>query len=264
MDHLLVEKLRQRQDELQNIVKQKRAAVKKAPAGNLKFARRKNTVEYYWRSPGAGRYSYIPKKNRRLAAALAQKDYDEKILKCATRELKLINKLLKSCEPNEIDTAYVNSPEGRRALIEPVRPSDEEFRAKWNEQESCCGNFGENDPEFYTLRGERVRSKSEVLIANILFKHGVDYLFECQMYLPGYGNALPDFFVLDLKNRRTIIWEHFGKMDEPSYVERNLRKLSGYLKLGYVIGETLILTFETEKQPISTAVIEDLVKHYFL
>ena len=34
-------------------------------------------------------------------------------------------------------------------------------------------------------------------------------------------------------------------------------------KLGYVIGETLILTFETEKQPISTAVIEDLVKHYF-
>ena len=233
MDHLLVEKLRQRQDELQNIVKQKRAAVKKAPAGNLKFARRKNTVEYYWRSPGAGRYSYIPKKNRRLAAALAQKDYDEKILKCATRELKLINKLLKSCEPNEIDTAYVNSPEGRRALIEPVRPSDEEFRAKWNEQESCCGNFGENDPEFYTLRGERVRSKSEVLIANILFKHGVDYLFECQMYLPGYGNALPDFFVLDLKNRRTIIWEHFGKMDEPSYVERNLRKLSGYLKLGY-------------------------------
>ena len=189
---------------------------------------------------------------------------DEKILKCATRELKLINKLLKSCEPNEIDTAYVNSPEGRRALIEPVRPSDEEFRAKWNEQESCCGNFGENDPEFYTLRGERVRSKSEVLIANILFKHGVDYLFECQMYLPGYGNALPDFFVLDLKNRRTIIWEHFGKMDEPSYVERNLRKLSGYLKLGYVIGETLILTFETEKQPISTAVIEDLVKHYFL
>lgn len=53
-------------------------------------------------------------------------------------------------------------------------------------------------------------------------------------------------------------------MDEPSYVERNLRKLSGYLKLGYVIGETLILTFETEKQPISTAVIEDLVKHYFL
>ena len=231
--------------------------------GGQKSACRKSEVraqEEY----GAGRYSYIPKKNRRLAAALAQKDYDEKILKCATRELKLINKLLKSCEPNEIDTAYVNSPEGRRALIEPVRPSDEEFRAKWNEQESCCGNFGENDPEFYTLRGERVRSKSEVLIANILFKHGVDYLFECQMYLPGYGNALPDFFVLDLKNRRTIIWEHFGKMDEPSYVERNLRKLSGYLKVGYVIGETLILTFETEKQPISTAVIEDLVKHYFL
>ena len=51
---------------------------------------------------------------------------------------------------------------------------------------------------------------------------------------------------------------------DPAYVERNLRKINGYLKLGYIIGETLILTFESESQPISTAVIENTVKHYFL
>jgi hypothetical protein len=53
-------------------------------------------------------------------------------------------------------------------------------------------------------------------------------------------------------------------MGDPAYVERNLRKINGYLKLGYVIGETLLLTFESESQPISTAVIKKMVKHYFL
>ena len=110
----------------------------------------------------------------------------------------------------------------------------------------------------------RVRSKSEILIANTLYDFGVDYLFECKILLPGYGPANPDFFVLDIKNRRTIIWEHLGKMGDPAYVERNLRKINGYLKLGYVIGETLLLTFESESQPISTAVIKKMVKHYFL
>ena len=264
MEYLLLDKLRKRRNELRKIIKKAEASVKRAPDGILKYARRKNTFEYYWKAPGAVRYSYIPKKNRKFAAALAQKSYDEKVLRLARQEEELISKLIKTCEANAIDGAYDNCPEGRKLLIEPVRPSDDEFREEWNKQPSCLLGFGENDPEFYTKRGERVRSKSEVLIANTLYGYGVDYLFECEIRLPGYGTANPDFFVLDIKNRRTIIWEHLGKMGDPAYVERNLRKINGYLKLGYIIGETLILTFESESQPISTAVIENTVKHYFL
>ena len=113
-------------------------------------------------------------------------------------------------------------------------------------------------------KGERVRSKSEVFIANAMYFKNVPYLFETRLYLIGYGNVLPDFAVLDVKTRKTIIWEHLGKMDDPAYVERNLRKINGYLRTGYVIGETLILTFESDQQPLNTNFIENIINHYFL
>ena len=137
MEYLLLDKLRKRRNELRKIIKKAEASVKRAPDGILKYARRKNTFEYYWKGPRAGRYSYIPKKNRKFAAALAQKGYDEKVLRLARQEEELISKLIKTCEADAIDGAYDNCPEGRKLLIEPVRPSDDEFREEWNKQPSC-------------------------------------------------------------------------------------------------------------------------------
>lgn len=264
MDHLLVARLRNRREVLRQIVQEKKAAVKKAPAGTLKFARRKNRTEYYWMNPKVGKYEYIVKDNWGFAAALAQKCYDEKVLKAARMELKLINKLIRMYEPDGVDAAYEKSPLERKRLIHPVWQSDEEFREEWLKQESCTLGFNEDDPEYYTEKGERVRSKSEIFIANTMYHHGVDYLFECKLLLRGYGTIRPDFFVLDLRNRRTIVWEHLGKLGDPEYVDDNLRRINAYLKNGYIIGETLILTFESDKQPINTLEIEKIVRHYFL
>lgn len=264
MDQLLLDRLKCRKELLQKIVKEKRAAVKKVPPGSMKFVRRKSRTEYYWRKPGTGKYVYLNMDKRDFAAALAQKSYDEKILKAARAELKLITKLIRTYEPDVIDAVYSQSPKERRCLIKPVWLSDEEFREKWMEQESCMKGFAEGDPEYYADKGERVRSKSEILIANTMYHLGVDYLFECEIYLNGFGVVHPDFCVLDLKNRRTVIWEHLGKMGDPDYVERNLRRINAYLRNGYVIGETLILTFESAAQPLNTREVERIVRHYFL
>ena len=188
------------------------------------------------------------------------------IIKCKMcgGELKLVESLLDQCLKGDLDAVYQKSAEGRKQLIHPFRPSDEEFVEEWLKQECCQGTFGENDPEYYTMKGERVRSKSEVFIGNALFLQKVPYLFERQIYLNGYGNVLPDFTVLDVKTRRTVIWEHFGKLDDPDYVEKNLRKINAYLKNGYIIGETLILTFESGQQPLNTTFIDRIIEHYFL
>ena len=70
LEYLLLDKLRKRRNELRKIIKKAETSVKRVPDGILKYARRKNTFEYYWKGPRAGRYSYIPKKNRKFAAAL--------------------------------------------------------------------------------------------------------------------------------------------------------------------------------------------------
>ena len=87
---------------------------------------------------------------------------------------------------------------------------------------------------------------------------------ECRLDLTGEGAGYTHVGGLDRRRRRTIVWEHLGKMGDSDYVERNLRKINAYLKAGYVIGETLILTLESASQPISTALIEKTVRHYFL
>ena len=96
MEYLLLDKLRKRRNELRKIIKKAETSVKRAPDGILKYARRKNTFEYYWKGPRAGRYSYIPKKNRKFAAALAQKSYDEKVLRLARQAYKQVDQDLRS------------------------------------------------------------------------------------------------------------------------------------------------------------------------
>lgn len=254
-----------REETLKNIIKDKKAASKKGPKGFLKSGYRKNRYyEYYWKQKTGEKYKFIPKKDLRFAAALAQKDYDLNVLKAAKKELELIRKLIKMHEPDTIEAAYTRSAAARKVLIRPVWPSDEEYREEWLKQESCQKPFSPGEPEYYTANGERVRSKSEIIIADTLYRYKVAYLFECKINLAGFGTVHPDFLVLDLKNRRTIVWEHLGKMDDPEYVERNLRRINAYLKNGYIIGETLILTFESGSQPLNTVLVENLIKHYFL
>ena len=264
MDYYLVKVLQKRRKELQSIVKEKQDSIKKEPVGNLRCKQKRGHFEYYWASPGSKKYSYIATKNIKFARALAQRCYDVCILKRAQRELKLIETLLKHCRQGDMDAVYNNYPLGRKQLIRPLRPSDEEFLEEWNKQECCLGKFDENYPEYYTAKGERVRSKSEVFIANAMYLKNVPYLYETKINLTGYGSALPDFAVLDVKTRKTIIWEHLGKMGDPAYVERNLRKINAYLRSGYVIGETLILSFESVEQPLNTIFIDNIINHYFL
>ena len=263
MDQQLLNLLVSRQADLQQIVKEKKSVVKKSSSGSLKAIHRKNHNEYYLRRSKDSKYTYLPKKKLELARVLAQRDYDKKVLKIAKEQLRLVNSLISSLRSACIDDAYTKSPVARRPLIHPVRPSDEEFREEWLKQESCLLGFSKSDPEYYTAKGERVRSKTEIFIANTLLNMNIDYLFECKINLIGHGTVYPDFCVLDLKKRRTIVWEHFGKMHDPDYVERNLRKLNAYLKSGFIIGETLIITFESASHPIDTRYIEKLIRHHF-
>jgi len=69
-------------------------------------------------------------------------------------------------------------------------------------------------PELYTAKGERVRSKSEIIIADSLMRAGVPYRYEFPIILNGYGKIYPDFTVLNVGLRKELYWEHLGMMDD--------------------------------------------------
>ena len=83
-----------------------------------------------------------------------------------------------------------------------------------------------------TERGELVRSKSELVIADKLHARGVDYAYE-QPLVVGDGRVrYPDFTIADHARGVTYYWEHLGLLDDPGYRARWARKRADYLAAG--------------------------------
>ena len=81
---------------------------------------------------------------------------------------------------------------------------------KWYEEEYHGKEFKEGVPVILTEKGERVRSKSEKIIADYFYRKNILYKYEKPLYLNGYGIVYPDFTLLSRKQERKFI----GNMKE--------------------------------------------------
>ena len=201
---------------------------------------------------------------RKTAVLLAQKDYDRRIIKCAETELNILNKLISSYELGVAEDVYEKLNAARRALVTPIFLPDDEFVKNWLAQSYEGLGFEEGALEFFADSGLRVRSKSEIGIANKYDELRIPMLFERPLKLKGWGTVYPDFTLLNVRLRKEFIHEHLGKMDDPDYAEENVAKINAYEKNGYYPGKNLILTFETKGNPFDTRKIEDIAKQYLL
>ncbi len=243
--------LKEREKHLLKIKKEKEKALKHAPEGFLRVNSYKNRVQYYYRTDSKDLNGvYIKDKDIRLAQKLAQKDYDKKVLCAAEQELKAIQKYFSSCPSTYTEEIYESLHVERQKLIIPVEETDEEYIKNWEAVEYEGKRFYEDAPELYTAKRERVRSKSEVIIADLLNKEGVPYRYEYPLELNSYGVIYPDFSVLNVKKREVIIWEHLGMMDDSFYAENAVQKISTYGQNGFVQGKNLIFTYETKMKPL--------------
>ncbi len=77
-----------------------------------------------------------------------------------------------------------------------------------------------------TLTGEMVRSKSEVVVANILTKLGISYEYEKPIVFAPNDFRIPDF-TIEFKGR-TYYWEHLGMIDLPAYRKEWERRKKWY------------------------------------
>lgn len=66
-----------------------------------------------------------------------------------------------------------------------------------------------------TLSGDFVRSKSEVIIANILYQSGIPFSYEALLAAPGGAPKSPDFTIQ--WRGKTYYWEHLGMLDLEDY-----------------------------------------------
>ena len=252
---------------LENLITQKKESLKEAPQGSLRISKCRNKIQYYQyggdtEENNGKRKVYLPQSRNDHIRRLAQKQYDEKVLREAEKERQLLQSLLNHYKGNTVDTIFEQLSEGRKQIVEPIEESQEEFVRKWNAFTYTGKGFSADAPELFTDRGERVRSKSELIIANILFKKNIPYRYECPVRLKGYGTVYPDFTVLNVKQRKEYYWEHMGMMDDPVYLDHALQKVQSYISAGIYPGERLIVTAETRQRPVNVRIVEQMINKY--
>ena len=234
---------------------------KLVPEGcRLRAAKHGAGYQYFIRERGCEiNGKYIKKKNRNIAVTLAQIEYDELLLTALQETLEGIKKYKTTLVNDPFISAFEKLTLGKRELVTPPFISDESYILNWKNQQYERLEFKEDFPEYYTRQGLRVRSKSEVIIADMLDEFEIPFLYE----KPLCFNSItlhPDFTLLNIKERRELYWEHFGIMDDMDYRNNAFLKIRNYESNGLYQSTSLIWTFETGKYPINTKVIRKMIK----
>ena len=264
--------------ELQNLLFTKKKSYEKAPQGRIRISQNGGHPEYYLVTErGSLRGKYLPHSQKTLARQLAQKDYDARLIKLLQKEISTLQNYMKQTSNGRaIPELYDSLCPARRSLITPAILTNEQYAARWQDVSWTGRPFASDAPYICTARGERVRSKSEVIIADTLFRHNIPYRYAFPITLKrsnsddirrDFGSSItlyPDFLCLNTRTRTEFYWEHFGLMDSTEYSNNAAGKLRLYTENGILAGRNLIITMETQTEPPSIKALEKLIEEFLL
>ncbi len=241
--------------------------IENAPAGSLRINGNKigKAQFYQYQAENKDRYvngTYISKESQHIAVKLAQKGYDSKVLEWAKKADSRLENLIDCYERNIPETIYKNLSDIKRQMVVPYCEPDDVYLEKWLNKWHCDGNTFKKKDKIITERGEQVRSKSEKIIADKLYAESVPYVYEPEVILDDGERVYPDFAVLNVRNRKEYLFEHFGKMDELAYCRKNIRKIEEYAISGYLLGDGLLATFETNGNMFDPKYLDAVIKRY--
>lgn len=260
---VLYAQAKMRAREIENYMKMLERETKLLPKEKIYSASSHGSSQYHIVNT-KNQKTYLSKKHISKITDCVQREYNEKVLVELDKELVTLKCLEKNYKSGAVEQIYLDMPEAKRMLVEPVISTDDEYVKAWQAVEYEHMGFAEGSPEYYTDKGERVRSKSEVIIANKLFSNGVPYRYEFPIYKDGKVVSNADFLCLNVARRKEYVWEHFGMMDNEDYANSAVKKIANYQKMGYYLGQNMIATFESGICPQNTYLMEDLIKKFLL
>lgn len=262
IETVLKEELKQ----LQDIIKDTNKRLQNVPKGRLRVSNKKTRREYYYiedENNGKENGRYLKTKEIDLARKIAQRDYDSALVRCLSERKNSIEKFLKKYTRNSVNTLYDSTNNYRKELLETIYVSDEEYIRQWEIVQYEGKAIHEDMQYFITEKGEKVRSKSEKIIADKLYMMGIPYRYEYPLVLDDNITVYPDFTVLKMPERKEVYLEHFGMMDDMDYVDTALFKLNSYEMNGIYLGINLFITYETGRKPLNTKNLEEMFRQLF-
>lgn len=270
----IIETARKEIIRLEKMLRKIDAFLSDAPDGCLKWQNKKEKTYYYQqyldndvKTEGNANDSnkwnrrYIKKDNLGFARALAQKHYYSLVKPIAEKQLRELRKFVNKYPNDSIDEIYDSLSVERKNLVQPLQVSVQQRIKQWKEEIYEKNDKYPENLKFETEQGEKVRSKSEVIIANLLYQNRghILYKYERPLNLMVDGKMktiYPDFTILNIRTGKIIYWEHAGRMDDPYYANDFVRKMNTYVANDLLPGKDVILTYESQANPLEITVVK--------
>ena len=234
-EKILLDELMKRYMELKMSVERMEAEQKHSPGCIVKKG--SNKQYYYWQKCLDGKVvqEYLKtEKVPEVEKQIQETNLRKKNIKEKRKYLRSIGKMLKTAGIKEEN--IMNEYE----ILQQKKEMEEKNRLA-AKKEASKKKYGESY-RHVTDRGEQVASKSEVIIANLLYSYGIEYEYEKVLVINGYSYK-PDFTIWR-KDGTMLLWEHAGLMDDPEYVKKFENKLVQYQSIGFTQAEKLIVTYD--------------------
>ncbi|MBQ9867283.1 MAG: hypothetical protein IJM34_09705 [Lachnospiraceae bacterium] len=260
-----VEKMKKRAADLEKAID---TAIRQSdgfPDGRLRISQSGRQVRYYQvLSNDNNSGEYITKDKRDIIKKLAQKDYSKQFITEARRELSILKQCIRMLEESDADLSYQMLPETRKQWVEPYILTDELYAKRWEEQVFKTNTFAPEAKIYETKKGEKVRSKSEAIIADILSGLGIPYHYEQALVLKDKSVKYPDFTLLRVRTGEVIYLEHLGLLDDEQYRIGCMKKLEEYRSSGIYPGKNLLITYESKETPLDISGTRKMLKNVLL
>ena len=253
--------LSERYDLITKTIENIEKKLKTLPEGWINV-RYQNGKAYYYHAKYKSKDRFLAKGDEVLIRQLLQKYYLKKVLKAAKNELLALSKMLNIYPADLPEEMFEKLPEELRSGVEPIILGNEQDAREWMAEPFVGKPFKDDAPVYKTIKGERVRSKSEVMIADRMFFRGVPYKYECPIMIDGQV-IHPDFSMKRMSDNKLIYHEHCGRMDDPEYVNDLVERVNLYNQAGIMQGDRLTFSFETADKPLDNRVIDRLIDEFF-
>lgn len=123
------------------------------------------------------------------------------------------------------------------------------------------------DLRHLTSFGLRVRSKSEAILAELLYIMHIPFTYEKPLRIKGsdgrWRTVYPDF-TFQLPDGRVLYLEHFGMMNDEGYRESCYRKLTDYFLNGIYPPHNLIITMDGPDGKLDITAVHQLIQNRIL
>lgn len=253
----IIENLKQYLEELNKLINEIEI---REDTKTLKIDKRDNKEYYRISDINNNRYARI--SDLEEVSYIVNTGYYKKTLPILEDKVYAIKKCIKTLESNDLESVYDKLSPSRKKFVDPLEASYEIMLEKWLNKKTEYFDYP-NELNIVTKNGEKVRSKSELILADTFYDLGIKYKYEKKLVLKDNSVKYPDFTFL-AKNNTEIYWEHFGLMDDATYVNKFIRKIKDYERNDIKLWDNLIVTFESSQFPFDNREVIYLAKKYLL